>query len=169
MRLPCSFVAPIALMAVLAACGSQTSGEIAGDDGEAGEYVINQETGEASATITTEDGTVTTRSGSDVPVDLPGGFTVYPDAKVLSNTIVTQGGGSGALVTMSSSDSPEEVAAFYREQAEKAGIELQMELNTNGGKLLGGESKDGLTFSLAANPSEEDGSIVQLTLGKDQS
>ncbi|MEM7702272.1 MAG: hypothetical protein AAF251_10085 [Pseudomonadota bacterium] len=153
--------------AVTLALSACSSGTIEDEDGEqTGEYTVNQITGETSATIETEDGTTTVRSGSSVPVDLPGGFTVYPGANVISNTVVKQGEGSGTLVTMSSNDSPGEVAAFYKDQAEKAGITIQMEMKTNGAQIIGGESGDGLTFSIMASPTE-DGTTAQLTIGKE--
>ncbi|MDY7097546.1 MAG: hypothetical protein SXU28_05355 [Pseudomonadota bacterium] len=151
---------------MLSACSSETSGTFEGEDGETGEYSIDEGTGEASATIETEAGTATMRSGSTVPVDLPAGFTLYPGAEVVTNTVVSQGEGQGALLTMTSSDSPEEVAAFYKQQAEKAGVEIQMELSVNDGKMIGGASPDGLTFSINASPSPE-GTSAQLAVGTD--
>ncbi len=164
MRATLVLATPLAL--ILAACGSETSGTFEGEDGEVGEYTIDESTGETTATITTEEGTMTMRSGSDVPVDLPGGFTVYPGAEVVSNTVVNQGQGSGNLVTMTSPDSPQEVAAYYKSQAEAAGITIQMEMATNGMQMIGGESQDGLTFSVMASPADE-GTSAQLTVGTD--
>ncbi|MGB3472849.1 MAG: hypothetical protein WBA51_18685 [Erythrobacter sp.] len=148
----------------LAACGGETSGTFEGQDGETGEYTINTETGEASATIETEDGTATVRSGSSVPVDLPGGFTIYPGAKVENNTVFSQGEGQGAFVTLISEDSAEEITDFYRKQAEAAGVEIQVEANINNGKTVGGESPDGLTFSINASPAG-DSTRAQLAIG----
>ena len=163
MRVTLALIAPITL--ALAACGGETSGTIEGEDGETGEYTIDRDTGETTATITTEDGTATLRSGSNVPVDLPGGFTIYPEAEVVSNTVVKQGNGSGTLVTLSPHVSPATLAAFYKAQAEKAGVTIQMEMSTNGAQIIGGESDDGLTFSIMASPDDEGGSTGQLTLG----
>ncbi|MEM6858258.1 MAG: hypothetical protein AAF559_10330 [Pseudomonadota bacterium] len=164
MRLNFAFLSPVAALGLLSACGPQESGTFTSEDGESGEYTIDTETGEATATIETDEGTATMRSGSNVPVDLPAGFSVYPGARVLTNTIVNQAAGSGALVTMMSDDSPEAVAAFYKQQAEDAGIAIQMDMATNGGKILGGQSQGGLTFSMIASPGSE-GTTVQLTVG----
>ena len=164
MRLNFAFLAPVAALGLLSACGSQESGSFTSEDGESGEYTIDTETGETTATIKTDEGTATMRSGSNVPVELPAGFSVYPGAQVLTNTIVNQAAGSGALVTMMSDDSPDAIAAFYKQQAVDAGIEIQMEMATNGGQILGGQSADGLTFSMIASPSG-DGTTVQLTVG----
>ncbi|MEO1729956.1 MAG: hypothetical protein AAFR64_04390 [Pseudomonadota bacterium] len=164
MRFALKTIAPLALIGALGACGSESSGTFSGEDGETGEYTIDRETGETSATIETAEGTATLRSGADVPVDLPAGFDVYPGATVVTNTVVNQGTGSGALVTMSSADSPADIAAYYKAQAVEAGVEIQMEMVTNGGQILGGESADGLTFSMIASPGEE-ATTVQLTVG----
>ena len=69
------------------------------------------------------------------------------------------------LVTMQSDDSPEAVAGFYKDQAVKAGIDIQMEMSTNGGRMIGGESNEGLTFSIIASP-EEEGTTAQLAVGE---
>ena len=166
MRAFTTLTATAALALGLAACSSEQSGTIEGDDGETGDYSIDTQTGEATATITTEDGTVTLRSGESVPVDLPAGFTVYPGAKITGNTTVNQGDGSGTIVTLTTSDSAKQVADFYRDQAEKAGIAIQMNMATNGGQIVGGQSEDGLTFSLLATPTP-DGSSAQLTVGQE--
>ena len=158
-------VSLLSVSLALSACSSETSGTFEGEDGETGEYTIDRATGEATATIETEDGTATLRSGSDVPVELPAGFTVYPGAEVITNTVVSQGAGSGMLVTMQSDDSPEDVAGFYKDKAVKAGIDIQMEMSTNGGRMIGGESNEGLTFSIIASP-EEEGTTAQLAVGE---
>ena len=163
MRASITLFASLAL--ALAACGSETSGTFEGEDGETGEYTIDTATGEASATIETEDGTFTMRSGSDVPIDLPDGFSVYPGAEIVTNTVVNQSEGSGTLVTMNSADSPAKIKAFYKAQAEAAGVTIQMDMTTNGMEMVGGEAPDGLTFSAMIMP-EGEGSTVQLTVGR---
>jgi len=87
---------------------------------------------------------------------------------VISNTVVDAADGKGALVTFNSEKSPQEIADFYRAQAENAGVEIQIETSINGGKMLGGESADGLTFSILAYPNDEEdgeGTIANLTVG----
>ncbi|MEO0589725.1 MAG: hypothetical protein AAFZ11_04105 [Pseudomonadota bacterium] len=164
MRFNLTRIAPLAACGLLAACGSQDTGTLTGEDGEAGEYTIDTRTGETTASIETDEGTATLRSGNTVPVDLPEGFSAYPRAEVLTNTIVSQATGSGALVTMMSDDGPETIAAFYKGQAQDSGIEIQMEISTNGTQILGGQSPSGLTFSMIASPGAE-GTTVQLTVG----
>ena len=40
-----------------------------------------------------------------------------------------------------------------------------MEMSTNGGRMIGGESNEGLTFSIIASP-EEEGTTAQLAVGE---
>lgn len=166
MRLALALFAPLTI--ALVACGSETSGTIEGEDGESGEYTIDNATGETTATIKTDEGVATLRSGSDVPVNLPAGFSVYPGAEVVTNTVVSpgEGKGEGNLVSMSMSDSPDKVVAYYKAQAEKAGVEIQMDIATKGGKMVGGQSPDGLTFSIIATP-DNDRTMAQLAVGTD--
>ncbi|AWW75298.1 hypothetical protein CD351_12745 [Erythrobacter sp. KY5] len=152
----------------MTACGSETEGSFATDDGETGEYVIDNEDGESTMTITTSDGEVNVRSGSSVAVDLPDGFSLISGAQVVSNTVFDQGGTKGSLISFRSSMSPDEVASFYRAQAEDAGVEIQIETTMNGGKMLGGENEaTGLTFSVTAYPDDDGMTLGQLTVGED--
>lgn len=150
----------------LAACGSETSGTIEGEDGETAEYTIDRSSGEMNATITTDEGTATVRSGTDIPVDLPDGFSLYPGATVVNNTTFAQGDAGGSMIMFQSEDSPEEVATFYRKQAEDAGIDIEFEMNANGGRMFGGKDEDGRTVTV--NASESDGmTTAQLTVGRE--
>lgn len=160
------FALVLASSALLAACGSETSGTIEGEDGEVGEYTIDSETGETTATITSEDGTTVLRSGENIEVDLPAGFSAYPGAKVVHNTSVNQGETSGAVVIMESDDSAEDIVTFYRKQADDAGIKVEFEMNMEDGRMLGGKNDEGETFTLNA-VDEGDRRTIQLMVGKD--
>ena len=155
----------IAAAALASACGSETSGEFTTDDGGSGEYSVDRSTGETTATIETADGTATMRSGANVPVDLPDGFTLYPGASVISNTVVNHADGSGNMLLIQTDDSPDEVVAHYRSQAEAAGIDIQIEMTVNDGKMIGGEGPDGTTFSLNASTDGEGPTQAQLMIG----
>lgn len=140
----------------LTACGSETSGEFATEEGQTGEYVIDEDSGNASMSVETEDGTVTMRTGTDTPDTLPAGFTLVSDAEVLSNTIVDQGETKGSLTTFRSDMTPEAIVAHYRSEAENAGIAIQIETAMNGGMMIGGENEaTGTTFSVSVFPVEE--------------
>jgi hypothetical protein len=153
---------------VLTACGSETEGEFTTEDGETGEYRIDQSSGESSMTVETEDGTVSMVTNSDAPTDLPAGFTLVGGAEVLSNTMIDQGGTKGSLTTFRTDKSPDDIVAHYRSEAEGAGITIQIETSINGGKMIGGENEQtGTTFSVSAFPDDEGVVTGQLTISEE--
>lgn len=155
----------LAAALLISACGSETSGEFETESGEQGSYSIDENNGETVARITTDEGTAEMRSGANVPVNLPKGFSIYPGAKVVSNTTITQNNGKGALIAFEVDASPDEIAEYYRKQAEDAGIDISLEMSVNDGKMLAGEGNDGETFTL--NVSKDDaGSTGQLMVGE---
>ena len=154
-------IAPLALIG----CGSDKSGTF--DDGEGGEgsYSVEQKDGETTATVTTRDGTATMRSGADVPLELPSGFTLYPGAKVENNTSFSAGSGKGALINMTSGDSPQKMVDFYRKQAKAAGFEITMDAKMGDQIAIVGEHDDSRGFTFNASPSDG-GSTAQLMIGE---
>jgi hypothetical protein len=151
---------------MLAACGSETSGEFTTEDGKNAEYTIDKDTGETSMTIKGEDGIATLRSGTDVPVSLPQGFSLFPGSKVITNTVVNQPDGQGTMVVFEANAPADKVIAHYREQAKAAGFAIQIEMTTNGTTMIGGERKaDGSTLSVTASPGEGDQTTGQLIIG----
>ena len=164
MRAAISTASIVAGCLMLASCGSEKEGTFETSEGERGSYSIDEDGGTATATIKTDDGTAVMRSGQDVPIDLPDGFTIYPGAKVVSNTTFSQADSSGSLIVLESEAEPDEIAAHYRKQAEAAGIDIQLEMSVNGGKMIGGEGPGGQVFSLNAN-SDGGKTSAQLMLG----
>lgn len=155
----------LALSLTLAACGSETSGEFTTEDGENAEYTIDKDPGETSMTIEGKNGTATMRSGADVPVTLPDGFSLYPGSRVVTNTVVNQPDGQGTMVMFETDAAADKVVAHFREQAKAAGFDIQLEMNTNGTEMIGGERKDGSTLSVTASPGGEAGTTGQLIIG----
>lgn len=136
---------------LLAACGSEKSGEFTTEDGETAEYTIDEDSGETSMTVKGPDGTATLRSGAEVPVSLPDGFSLFPGSKVVTNTVVSQPDGQGTMVMFEAAAPADTIVAHYREQAKAAGFDIQLEMNTNGTTMIGGERKgDGSTLSVTA-------------------
>lgn len=159
----------VGLCALLTACGSditEREGEAAqGSAEEAGQYSIDPETGETAASIETDGGTATVRSGANVPIDLPAGFALFPDAEIVSNTRFEKDGGNQiVLVSFSSEAASSEIAAFYRDAAEAAGFKIMIDATINGGALITGENDQGAVFTLSTSR-EDDRTIGQLTTG----
>lgn len=146
MRNAKKITAVTALSLTLAACGGSSPPDT---------YEVDEESGEVNATITTDEGTATIRAGEDVPVDLPMGFTVYPDAEVTNNVTFEQEEATVAMINIESEAAVEEMAAHYRKQAEEAGFAIKLEMKLNDGTMLGGEAADGRTFSFNGQPGEE--------------
>lgn len=135
----------------LAACGSETSGEFTTEDGQNAEYTIDKDSGETTMTITGKDGDATMRSGAKVPVSLPDGFTLFPGSTVVTNTVVNQPDGQGTMITFEADAPAGTVLSHYRDAAKAAGFDIQIEMNTNGTLMVGGERKgDGSSFSVTA-------------------
>jgi hypothetical protein len=140
---------------MLAACGSETSGGFTTEDGKDGEYTINKESGETSMTIKGEDGEATLRAGTDVPVSLPAGFTLFPGSKVVNNAVVNQPDAQGTMITFEAEAPADKVVAHYRDAAKAAGFDIQLEMNTNGTLMVAGERKaDSATISVTASGGE---------------
>ncbi len=150
----------------LAACGSETSGEFTTADGENAEYTIDKDTGETSMTIKGEDGEATLRSGADVPVSLPPGFTLLPGSKVITNTVVNQPDGQGTMVAFEADAPADKVVAHYRDAAKAAGFDIQLEMTTNGTVMIGGERKsDESSISVTATTSDDGATTGQIIIG----
>ena len=151
---------------MLAACGSETSGEFTTESGENAEYTINEDSGETSMTIKGEDGEATLRSGADVPVTLPDGFTLFPGSKVVTNTVVDQPDGKGTMVTFETDAPADKVVAHYRDAAKAAGFDIQLEMTTNGTVMIGGERKsDESSISVTATTGDDSATTGQIIIG----
>jgi hypothetical protein len=106
------------------------------------------------------------RSGTDVPVSLPQGFSLFPGSKVVTNTVVNQPDGQGTMVVFEAQAPADTIIAHYREQAKAAGFEIQLEMTTNGTTMVGGERKgDGSSLSVTASPGEGGTTTGQLIIG----
>lgn len=116
------------------------------------EHTIDPATGETRITIPQKDGIATLRSGQKVPVTLPEGFSLFPGARVVGNSLVTRtGGGQNALVTFDTDAPAAQVIAHYREQAKAAGFVIAIELTTGDTTILVAERKgDGTRLSATA-------------------
>lgn len=139
---------------LLAGCDSESSGSFETEDGGHADYTIDEATGEVTAAIETADGAASIRSGDSVPVELPQGFSIYPEARIVSNTVFEQSDSSGALVTMETEAGAEDMTAFYRDQAEAAGVEIELDVDTDTMRMIGGKARDGSSFSFTATRSD---------------
>lgn len=145
----------IATALLLAGCGDSDSGTIETEDGTV-EYDAGQSGGEAQIRFTDKDGNETViNSGTDVAANLPDGFTVYPGAQVVSGTVVNEAEGRGSMTVMTSSDTPQQMAAHFRRQAEAAGFAIELEMTGSDTVTIGGEAADGRAFTFNGGRSGE--------------
>lgn len=156
-------------MLTLSGCGRETPGEttiITGENGEKAELTLDESGGEASMTITGKDGEATFSSGTDVKVTLPEGFSLYPGAKVVTNTVFDQADSKGAMVIFQTGDGADKVIAHFRKQAEEAGFDIQLEANTDGNMMIAGERKrDNSSLSVTASAKDGEATTGQLMIG----
>ena len=117
-----------AFLGLLAACGSNE------DD---------------TTTFKTADGeTVTIAERKGESASWPEGFSPYPDAQVVSDMSMGTDDATDQIITFESEDAPDDIADFYRGQAEKAGFAINMDFKVDGDRLLTAQAPDGRTFSM---------------------
>ncbi|TIX51596.1 hypothetical protein [Alteraurantiacibacter aquimixticola] len=163
------FLGAAASAMLLAACGSSDEGTITTEDGEMS-YSADRDSDEVTLRMRGEDGDEATMrmGGADSgDVELPDGFTIYPGATVDSHITIGGDNRQGAIVNMTSPDSPDKIIAFYRQQADRAGVTINSEISANGMELIGGEKEDGTVLSVSAMPDDDGPTIIQLTVGRD--
>lgn len=151
---------PLSAALLLAACGDGSSGTIFGEDGERVDYAID-DAGDGSDIVTSKitgpEGQVVERQeGSDVPVQLPDGFSVYPDAKIVNNSVTKMGSASGTTLILESEASPSEIAAFYKDQAEKAGMEIKIDVEMDTSHAVAAD-RDSDNTKLTASARRDEG------------
>lgn len=132
----------LAAASLLAACGGSSK------PAEENRFIIDEESGAIDAKITTDEGPATIKSGANAPTELPLGFTIFPGAKVVSNTSFEQKDKTVTMISLASDAGPEQLVEHYRKQAENAGIMIKLEMSVNDGQMIGGDDGKGSTFSL---------------------
>lgn len=147
MRLQLILVGSVAAIA-LAACGGKKETTIAPgvkiEQTNGGETTTMKATGENG-----EQSTFTFGSGAKLPDNLPAFVKVYPGVEVLSVMGGNSSDGVGGMITAHSKDSPDKVAAFYREHMKSLKFSTNSEQSTGDGLVLtGGEDGRSLVVSV---------------------
>ena len=107
--------------------------------------------GEARATIAPRgEPPAVLRSGPEVPVSLPAGFTLYPGAEVVANTVVERAGRQRTLVVFETGDAIADVIPFYRRQIVASEGQITVDVGGDVRASLGGTMVGGGTFALSA-------------------
>lgn len=116
-----------------------------------GSYSVDLEIGETRAVVNNEDGTTTLRAGERLVPRLLPGFTIYPGAEIRNTVQVGRGEGIGVIVSLASEDPPADLVAFYRQQAQAAGVAIRIEMTAGTMATIAGEAPDGTAFSFQAS------------------
>ena len=134
----------ISSVLLLAACGKAQEEKkvvVTNQDGTTTTATIKSD-GEAT-TIKSEGATLTVNAGSDGAA-FPAFAPQYPGSKVTS---VMSGGkpgeGSGVVIGMETSDTPDKVLAFYEDKLKAASVPVKMKTTTpEGGMIAAGDEKE---------------------------
>lgn len=95
----------------------------------------------------------------------PSFAVLYPGAQVDGQPLAAGGeSGPGSLVTFTTTASPDEVVAFYRERAEKAGLRSVAGMNQGETRAYGAaaDAVNGASLQVVATPTETGETSVQL-------
>lgn len=151
----------------LAACSDEKTTTITTEDGKKATITASGDEQSGSATIKGENGEEVTFSmgdaaaGSKLPMDMP----VYPGAKVVSNVSGVADGKGGAMVTMTTRDSPDKVGAFYKAEAKKRGLTSNVAESRMGGMSnFTAENKSGDKFVANVTPGKDGENQVMLVI-----
>ena len=139
---------------LLVGCNSSDNGA-SPNDGDDAQVRLNGNDGKEALNVSI---------GADLKVDMPKGYSLYPGVMVITKSNVDQGDSTALVLVMSSKDSPEKLASFYRKQAEAAGVEFSMENTSGGAQTLMGKGPDGTVFALSVI-ADGSGTTAQLTVG----
>ena len=162
MRIKSVLVIPPLAFALVACGGEGTDPTASQDSGSSTSSTTTIETAEGDA--------VTQQTGKDVKADLPKGFTTYPDATIVANTVTTVGNERQTTIMMDSAAMPAEIAAHYKDQAEDAGMEITVDLGFEANNSVAADrASDGLKLTVSASRGPEDeGTTVMLNIVEGQ-
>ena len=155
----------ILVLAALAACGSEGAGTTVAEGGDESSYSVERNGDSVEVRATGQDGEeVIVAASAHGSASLPLGFTVYPGAKVVSNSTIETHDGKGSVLYLTTPASREDVTRFYRGQAEAAGIAIATQSTNNAAHSIAGEGSGGKTFMMTASTTPA-GTGVQLMIG----
>ena len=105
------------------------------------------------------------RTGDDTPITMPAPFTAPPDAKITGVVRVEDADALVLHFEYRAAQSPDEIIALYRRQADAAGIVPQIDLSGRHRTLGGIDPVNGLEFIVTARP-EGGGSAGQIMVSR---
>lgn len=152
---------------LLAGCSREKETAVVTADGQEVKITSDDEGKEFNATIETKDGTATITAGQGLKADLPAGFTPYPGAEVVTSAAFGGGNSEATMVSMTTKDAPDKVIAFYRKQAEAAGLTVASASQTPTSSTIMAGKEGGASANVTASSTGE-GTSITLIVGKDK-
>jgi len=105
-------------------------------------------------------GHVAMRTGPQVPIALPSGFTLCPGGKIEASTMVERKARRHVLIEFTCPDPPRETIALFRRQVDAAGVKLALDLSGSESASLGGTLANGQTISISARRETRGSEVV---------
>jgi len=102
-------------------------------------------------------------SGTELPEDFPSDVPVYEDAELLASSTLTEGEAQNYYLSLQTTDSFEDVVAWYKDEMESAGWELEADsVTTSGGtsSAILGYKKDIAQASFAIAQDENGETVI---------
>lgn len=122
---------------LLAACGSKEE-TITVKNGDGVETKITTEKDGGTTTLSSDKGNIVFKEGAE-GASFPAYAPQYPGSEITSSANFTgtgSEGGSGSMVTQTTSDAPDKVMAFYKAKITEAGMKTNMETTTPEGAMM---------------------------------
>lgn len=155
----------------IAACGGNdseiASGSFDDGDGNEGSYSVRGDDENSETVIKTDKGEVRIATGDNVAKDLPMDIGLYPGAEIQSSMTGMGEGKSGAMVVFKTTDSPDDVIAFYRKQMAGKGVAVKTEVKAGDMQMIGGERADGEAVHISVTKSPDGGVTGTIVAGGD--
>jgi hypothetical protein len=180
----CAFAAFSALASALGGCSRIREKLVEKATEKAAEKMIEAQTQEkgvkvdiqtqdGKVVVTGKDGKAVTFAADKMPADFPKSVPIYPGAKVLGSMTSEAKQGVGGFITLSSSDPPEKVSAFYVDASSK-GKSKTLDMQTPAGHMITWETADDFEASAVVSPAPTTGSAsgqsqIVLTAGPKKS
>lgn len=149
------FLIPLcALPLILSACGGDTK-TYTDDEGNTVEVTQKGEGDDVNINVSSDEGEMTIKAGDsvDTAAKLPYDLPMLSGAVTSAQMTASDGKGeTGAMVTLTTDKSPDEVYAFYKKALTDGGFKIESEVTANDMRMLGGERDDKSSVAINITP-----------------
>tara|TARA_R110000824_G_scaffold61818_2_gene164052 strand:- start:585 stop:1091 length:507 start_codon:yes stop_codon:yes gene_type:complete len=156
----------------ITACGSNgdemASGSFGDGDGNKGNYTVFGDEANSATVIKMDAGELRLATGDQAVKELPMDIKLYPGAEIQTSMSGAGEGKSGAMVVFSTTDSADEVIAFYHKELESNGIMFKTEIKSGDMRVIGGERPDGESVHISVAESPDGRVTATIIVGGDR-